>query len=173
MSCTGCKDIVQEIILHEILGSSGGGTGSDSLQIDNGILWVYDDNRGKWLSSFRSTFDAGEKGRVKNKYLQVHDGQTTNLSGFRLPRKATLTAIVAQTRNVETWTVHIRKNGVVTNIASLTMSAVDGNHSSSIDVDLDEGDRVQLFAETTAFLGIKDPLVWVEIAWRNDTLPPP
>jgi hypothetical protein len=173
MACTNCKDIVQEIILHEILGSSSGGTGNNSLQIDNGILWVYDEGRGKWLSSFRATFDAGEKGRVKNKYLIVHDGQTTNLSGFRLPRKATITAVSAQTRNVETWTLHIRRNGSPTNIASLTMSAVDGNHTSSLNIDVDEGDRVQFFAETTNFLGIKDPLIWVEIAWRNDTLLPP
>src|SRR3990167_5696924 len=123
MAVTG-RDVVEEIILHEILGtSSGGSTGSDHLQIDNGILWVYDDTRGKWLSSFKSTFIAGEKGRVKNKYLVVVDGQTLNLAGFRLPRNATITALVAQTKDIETWTLHIRKNGALTNIASLIMSS--------------------------------------------------
>lgn len=168
-----CKDLVNEIILHEILGSSSGGVGSDHLQIDNGILWVYDDNRSKWLSSFRSTFSSGERGRAKNKYLRTLDGQTTNLAGYRLPRKATITALVAQTKDVETWTLRVRKNGGPTDIASLVMTGVSGNHSGSLNIDLDEGDRLQFYAETTAFLGIKDPLVWAEIAWRNDILTPP
>ncbi len=208
-----CDDIIDEIILHEIIGvTSGGGGGTDltitdegifvasgvdtidfvgsgitavnvgggnvrvtvpDIQVDGDILWVYDVTRDKWLSSFRATFGAGERGRIKNKYIPVFDGQVSNLSGYRVVRTATITAIAAQTRNTETWTLRVRKNGGSTNIASLVMTSVNGNHSSSIDVDLDEGDQIQFFADTTGFLGIKDPLVWVEVAWRNDSLAAP
>lgn len=174
MPCFNCSDIVKEIILHEIVDTTTvSGIDQSLLQIDNGILFVYDLSRGKWLSSFRATLGAGEKGRVKNKYLTVFDGQTSNLSGYRLARDATLTAIAIQTRESETWTLHVRKNDLPTNLASLTMTGVDGNHSSVINVNLDEGDRLHFYAETTSFFGIKDPLIWVEIAWRNDTIPSP
>jgi hypothetical protein len=173
MSCTSCHDIAEEIILHEILGSSGGEINNSLLAIDNGILWIYDEGRGKWLSSFRSNFASGEKGRAKNKYLLLFDGQASNLSGYRLTRDATITAVTAQTKSSETWTLHIRKNNDPTNIVSLSMSAAAGNHTGSANIDLVAGDRVQLYAETTSFFGISDPTVWVEIAWRNSVLPIP
>jgi hypothetical protein len=53
---------------------------------------------------------------------------------------------------------------------SLPISGASGAHNTIVDVDLDEGDLVQIFAETTNFFGIKDPFVMIEIAWRNDTL---
>jgi hypothetical protein len=143
------------------------------LKVDGDNLWVYDDTRAKWLSSYRTSLHGGERGRAKNKYLLVVDGQALNLSGWRIPRDATLTAISAQTRSAFTWTLRVRKNGSPTNIASLVMTAAAGAHDTSIDVDLDEGDQLQLYAETTSFFGVKDPLVWVEVAWRNDTLAMP
>jgi hypothetical protein len=211
MSCIDCDKIIEEILLHEIVGfetTAGGGgdiivedddvlvaSGINTLnfaegikavnaggqidvslyelQVDQGLLWVYDTVRGKWLSTQRSTFGAGEKGRIRNKYLMVFDGQVSNLTGWRVVRDATITAIAAQTRNNETWTLRVRKNGDPTDIASLTMSAVDGNHSSVANVDVSEGDQIQFYAETTGFLGIKDALVWVEVAWRNTTLAAP
>ena len=140
------------------------------LQVDDGKLWVYDSSRSKWLSSDRATFGAGERGRAKNKYIPVFDGQVSNLSGYRVVRAATITAISAQTRVNETWTLRVRKNGDLADITSLVMTGVNGNHDDSINIDLDEGDRVQFFAETTGFFGIRDPLVWVEVAWRNTSL---
>lgn len=146
------------------------GLGSNTnLQVDGGKLWVYDSTRNKWLSSDRLTVGAANKARTRNKYLEVFDSQTSNLSGYRLVRDATVTAIAAQTRGSESWTLRMRKNGDPTNIVSLTMSSVEGDHSNVVNVDLDEGDTIQFFAETP--LGaIKDPLVWVEVAWRNDNL---
>jgi hypothetical protein len=173
MSSPNCSDITKEIILHEILGSSSGGSGSTSLEIDNGILWIWDTSKSKWLSSFRATFLAAESGRVKNKYLPLIDGQVSNLSGYRLARDATLTAIATQTRENETWTLHIRKNGSLSNLASLVISNTSGNHSTAINVDFIENDRIEFFAETTSFFGIKDPSVWIEVAWRNSSLPSP
>lgn len=145
----------------------------DSLQIDNNVLWVYDNTRGKWLSSYRFQAYAAEKGRARNKYLPVMDGQASNLTGYRVIRNGTITAISAQTRDVETWTLKIRKNGNPADIVSLVMSGTSGNHSSVTNVDISEGDQLHFYADTTAFLGIKDPLVWIEVAWRNDALAAP
>lgn len=212
MSCIDCDKIIEEILLHEIIGfeTTAGGTvdliiednevlvasgintinfdegikainaGSgqvdvslDSLRLDQGLLWVYDTVRSKWLSTQRASFSAGEKGRIKNKYLMVFDGQVSNITGWRAVRDATITAIAAQTRDAETWTLKVRKNGDPTDIASLVMNGVDGNHSSVTNVDILEGDQVQFYAETTGFFGIKDALVWVEVAWRNTSLAAP
>lgn len=141
-------------------------------QVDGGLLWVYDGSRSKWLSVDRFKPSAAEKGRVRNKYLRVYDSQVMNLSGWRLPRDATLVGITAQTRDVYTWNLRVRKNKSDTNIASLVMTAEEGNHSTSLDIDLDEGDRLHFYADTPSG-AIRDPLVWVEIAWRNDTLATP
>jgi len=168
MGTCGTK-IKQHIIEHEILGIDGGGSITD-IQVDGGRLWVYDSSRSKWLSSDRLTASAGRAGRAKNSYLRLHDGQTSNLTGYRLPRDATITAMMAQTRNVETWTLRVRKNGSATNVASLVLNGVDGRHVITTNVDLDEGDQVQFYADTTEILGIRDPFVWIEIAWRNTNL---
>ena len=140
------------------------------IQVEGDRLWVYDEVRNKWLSAERSTIIAGRKGRAKNSYLRLSDGQSSNLSGYRMPRTGTIVSIMAQTRATETWTVRIRKNGSDTDVASLTLTDVEGYHDSSLDINVEEGDRIQIFAETTGFLGIRDPFIWVEIAWRNDAL---
>lgn len=212
MSTVNSNDIVQELILHEILGfTSGGGGGGSSfnlitednnvfvasgvdtlnfstgiqivdgplnqvdislkdIQLVNDILWTYDTTRTKWLSVQRINFSAGEKGRIKNKYLPVYDGLVSSLTGWRVPRDGVITAMSVQTRANESWTLHIRKNGVATNIASLVLANVDGSHEISTDVNIAAGDRIQFYAETTTFLGIKDVLAWIEISWRNDAL---
>lgn len=168
MSCL-CDDIEKHLIEHEIIGVEAGET-IDWIKLDGGRAWVYDNSRGKWLSTDRLDASAGRKGRAKNSYLRLMDGQASNLTGYRLPRTATITSVSAQTRVNETWTLRIRKNGSSTNLVSLVMSNEDGKHDNSINVDLDEGDQVQFFADTTALLGIRDPFVWVEIAWRNTNL---
>lgn len=138
--------------------------------MDDGDVFVYDDTRGKWLGSHRIIASAGRKGRAKNAYLRLMDGQSCNLTGYRMPRKATITAIAAQTRDDETWTLRVRKNGDLDNIVSLAVTNAAGGHDTGIDVDVEEGDRIQFFAETTSFFGIKDPFVWIEIAWKNENL---
>ena len=168
MSCV-CSDIEKHIIEHEILGVESG-EAIDWIKLDGGRAWVYDISRGKWLSTDRLNAIAGRKGRSRKAYLRLIDGQASNLTGYRLPRNATITSISAQTRVNETWTLRIRKNGSSTDLVSLTMNNEDGKHDNSINIDLDEGDQVQFYADTTALLGIKDPFVWVEIAWRNNNL---
>lgn len=166
-----CSDIRDWMIICEILGGCGSQGGSTSnLVVDGGVLWVYDEVRDKWLSSYRLTATAGRKGRAKNSYLHLIDNHPSNLTGYRMTRDGTITAIAAQTRAVETWTLQIRKNGDPTNIASLSLSGVAGAHDHTVNIDVDEGDQIQFYADTTAFLGIRHPFAWIEVAWRNDTI---
>jgi len=171
MGCVTCDSLKNHIIEHEILGTTTSSV--TNVEVDGGILWVYDDTRSKWLSAERLIATAGRRGRTKNIYLRLIDGQASNLAGYRIPRDGTIVSISAQTRGTETWVLRVRKNGLVTNVASLSVSAAAGAHDVTLDVDVDESDRIEMYADTTAFFGIKDPFVMVEIAWRNDTLPAP
>lgn len=168
MSVNGAS-LKKHIIEHAIIHDEEMATGGDH-QVDGGRLWVYDGVRGKWLSSDRLFATAGRDGRAKNIYLRQQDGQPSNLTGYTMLRNATIVAVAAQTRNNETWTLHIKKNGDPTSVYSLPISGTPGAYNTLVDVDVDQGDLIQLFAETTTFLGIKDPFAMIEIAWRNDTL---
>jgi hypothetical protein len=126
-----------------------------------------DPTRGdKWISADRLNIFSARNGRAKNRYLPYIDGQSSLITGVRIPRNATLLSIVAQTRNTETWTVQVRKNGSTTNLASLPLTGVDGGQITNLDVDFNAGDRIQIYADTTSLLGIRDPNVWIELAWR-------
>ena len=60
-------------------------------------------------------------------------------------RDATITAITAQTNAADTWILEIRKNDSSTVIASLTMTTQEGNHSNTLNIDVDEGDFLQAY----------------------------
>lgn len=166
------SSLERHIIEHEILGIDTGfsGSGLSSLKVDGGRLWIYDSVRGKWLSSDTVIVTASRKGRAKNKYLDFENGVSSLATGFRITGPATIIGLAAQTRAQETWTIHVRKNNTETNIASLSINNLTGSHNNALNINLEEGDFVQFYAETTSFLGIKDPKVWLKIAWRNDNL---
>lgn len=161
--CVTGKEIADHLLMHEILGvESSLPTG---LTIVNGILYIYDDTRLKNLSSFRTTIVAGRSGRAKNVYLGVGDGQPSSSVGIRIPRPSTLTSISAQARGANSWLVHLRKNQ--SNVDLYTLNIItNGIHDITLNLDLDEGDILQFHCDSTAFLGIRDPLVVVEIAAR-------
>jgi hypothetical protein len=159
--------IVDHIIEHEILGID---SSLSNVKVSEGRLWVYDTIRSKWLSSDRFDVVAGRNGRVRNGYLRIVDGLASSASGYRIIRPATITAVGAQGRTLQDWTLRVRKNNETTELVSLTMMGVTGNHDTTIDVDLDEGDMIQFYANTDAFVGVKNIAVWAEVAWRNDNL---
>lgn len=171
MSCVSSKDIRKSIIMAS-LGFGGGGSGTPTdpnadLQISGGHLYMKDGTRGnKWLSADRLTIFSARNGRARNTYLPYIDGQSSFTTGVRIPRNATILSIVAQTRGAETWNVRVRKNGSATNLASLSLSGVAGGQVTSLNVDVSTGDRIQIYADTSGLLGVRDPNVWIELAWR-------
>ena len=79
-------------------------------------------------------------------------------------RDGTITAISAQTNDTDTWTLEIRKNDGTTILTSLAITAAEGNHDNTINVDIDEGDFLQAYCNGT---GVDYPQTLIEIAWRK------
>lgn len=159
MATCGTK-IKQHILEHEILGLG-------NVLTIGGRLWVYDVIREKWLSVDRFQVIGGRNGRTRNIYLDTIDAMPFTLNGWRMIRDGTITSIAVQASSAPVWTLHVRKNGDPTNIASLQINGTLGAHITTINVDLNEGDAVQMYADVPAVTGVYDPLAWVEIAWRR------
>ncbi len=88
----------------------------------------------------------GRKGTtVSNVYLRGPGSTPMNQSGYVMPFDAKIIAISLATSGPETWILEIRKNGVVTPIASLTAVGVQRAYNDSVDVNIDAGDELQFY----------------------------
>jgi len=129
------------------------------------VLAVYDktNSRNRFLSVHRAymTFTGRDNANNTSEYARIGDF-TSNQSGGRLMRNATLTGISAQTNGAETWTVRVRKNGVVTNLASLALTAVSGAQAE-YNIDFNAGDSVEVYIDGTS---IDRPLIRLEFRER-------
>lgn len=132
----------------------------------NGQLATYDktNTRNKWLSASRQyvTFSGRDNAHNTNEYLR-NGVFTSNESSTRLIQNATLVGISANTASAETWTVRVRKNGVLTNLYSKALTASTGTQDATLNVDFDAGDVIQVYCDGT---GINRPLVVLEFAYR-------
>ncbi|MCG8827775.1 hypothetical protein G1J88_05150 [Tenacibaculum dicentrarchi] len=143
-------------------GTSGGQMFVDST---NGILYIYDGTRMKWLSVDRTMIGWGrDNDNTTDQYLRQFNGAPSNKNGWRMIRNATITAITAQTDIDQTWTLEIRKNDGTTAIASLTMTNQQGNHNNAVNIDVNEGDFIQAYCNGTS---VDFPETLIEIAWRK------
>ncbi|MCD8451985.1 hypothetical protein LNI90_07800 [Tenacibaculum dicentrarchi] len=143
-------------------GTSGGQMFVDST---NGILYIYDGTRMKWLSVDRTMIGWGrDSNNTTDQYLRQFNGAPSNKNGWRMIRNATITAITAQTDIDQTWTLEIRKNDGTTAIASLIMTNQQGNHNNILNIDVNEGDFIQAYCNGTS---VDFPETLIEIAWRK------
>jgi hypothetical protein len=132
----------------------------------NGITYVYDGYRTKWLSTNRQYLTSGKGGNSKDIYLRTVDNIATSATGLRMIRNGTIVGMVGQTTGVSTWSFQVRKNGVLAPIASITITAATGGSSSLINVDFSAGDVLQFYANT-AGINIVSPVCITEVAWRG------
>lgn len=143
-------------------GASGGQMFVDNT---NGILYIFDGTRNKWLSVDRTMIGWGRNSdNTTNEYLRQFNGALSSDNGWRMIRNGTITAISAQSNINQNWTLEIRKNDVTTVITSITMTGVQGNHNNTINVDINEGDFIQAYCNGVS---IDYPEVLIEIAWRK------
>lgn len=134
-----------------------------ALSVVNGVLYAYDETRTKWLSVDRKMIWAGrDAANASNIYLRTVDGIATSTTGYRALRNGTITGMVAQTDAASTWTLRIRRNNVVTNIASLAVTST-GTQDTATNVDFSQGDELELYCDGT---GVSRPIGGIEIAWR-------
>lgn len=132
----------------------------------NGQLAIYDktNSRNKSLSVSRQyvTFGGRDSTNTTNEYLR-NALFTSNESSTRLIQNATLVGISVQTNGAETWIARVRRNGVVTNLYSKSLTASAGTQDNTLNVDFAAGDVVQVYCEGT---GVNRPLVVLEFAYR-------
>jgi hypothetical protein len=136
------------------------------IAIINGMLCVYDksNSRNKFLSVSREhmTFVGRDNANNTNEYARVATF-TSNQAGNRLIANATLVGISAQTNGTETWNVRVRKNGALTDVASLSLSAVTGGQDATLNVNFSAGDSIEAYIDGT---GISRPVIKLEFAYR-------
>lgn len=153
-----------EIVPKASLPSSSLADGQIAIQ--TGIMYVYDNSRSKWLSIFRFPVYFGRRGLTEDQYLNVCGGVIpSNNSGIRLIRNATIVGMSAQIDASGTATFRVRKNDSATSLASLTVTAATGAQSSTTNVDLDAGDQIQAYLDSSA--KVEDPVFTIELAWRD------
>jgi hypothetical protein len=132
----------------------------------DGILYIYDATRLKWLSVSRSMVGWGNNGGTPtNTYLNQFGNSPSSSNGWRMMRNGTITGITAQANVNQTWTLQIRKNDAVAVIATLTIPGVQGNHSNSLNIDVQEGDYLQAVLISAA--NVVSPQALIEVAWRK------
>jgi len=162
MSKINSKAISDHILMHEIIGVDGNSTTGD-LIITNGYPVYIDPTRGnKTLTIARNTFAGGKRGKAKNVLLFTEDGVNLQKTGIRMARKGTITMVSVENSKTNTFTLRVRKNGSVTNLTSLAVTAGLGNQDVSTNIDFSQGDLLQFYIEGTA----NDPHTWIEVAWR-------
>jgi len=136
------------------------------MAVKDGILYIYDSTRTKWLSVQREVLVFGRRRKVRNQYLNFAVGNlASNNSGYRIPRDATITAITAQLDASGTCDIHIRRNDTATNIVTLSLSNVNGAVDTSINIDISVNDFLQSYL--SASNRVEDPVVMIEIAYRG------
>ena len=142
------------------------GLAAGQLAVKNNMLCIYDSTRAKWLSVQRSTFAFGRSGSTKNQYLSFFAGNVvSNLSGLLMPYNATIVSISGQLSAIGTCNMDIRLNNTATNSLILALSTVIGASSISSNLDMNAGDLMQAFLDTTT-AGVSNPIMFVEVAWR-------
>lgn len=138
------------------------------LDIKDGILYVYDGTRSKWLSVNRQTVVFGRSGITGNQHLSYMGGGVSSDSGYRPANSATIVSMSVKTSTSDDYSINIRKNDVLTDIASLVVSSTNNAGEITTDVDISVGDYLQCYLEYTGVgSGVEDPVVIIELAWRT------
>ena len=129
----------------------------------DGILYVYDGVRNKWLSVDRQNISWARGGLVTNQYLPIHNSYSIT-NGYRMLRNATITGVTAQSGATGSWQLLILRNNEITTTLFVTLSNEVGKHSNNITLDLNEGDYIKAYALGS---NINSPIGSIEFAWRK------
>ena len=140
---------------------------STSITWFNGVPYIQDPLRGKWLSTSRCLQEFNYRGQnQKSRYLKIGEVVGSG-NGLLMMRKATITGLSTKSRSASNYSIEIRINDVVTPLYTLTASAGSGI-ADTLDVDVDAGDYVQLFMSVGAEDAVDHPLAFIEFAWRYE-----
>ena len=136
------------------------------LAIKDGLLYIYDSTRTKWLSVHREILVFGRRRSVRNQYLNFAVGNlASNNSGYRIPRNATIVAMTGQLDANGSCDMRVRRNDVPTNIATLSITSANGSVDTSTNIDINANDFLQSYLSASS--SVQDPVFMIEIAWRE------
>ena len=140
------------------------------VQIYNGQFFFLDTYRDRWLSTHRHTFSFGldNKNISSDRYMTAIGRMYTNNNGYNLIRNSVITGLSVRTDGISDCEFHIRRNGVGTDVTSISLSGVDHNEIEMLNIDLDKGDFLQIFMEVKSG-NVDYPLLSVEVCWRHDS----
>lgn len=133
-----------------------------------GIVQCYDINRGKVLSVSRETFTFGINHRniIGKRWLNLTGNVNSSMTGYKLPRDATITSMTVQTRNiVNNARFNLRKNSLISNIHTSSLVGVNEIIEDNLNYDVNQGDYLQLFLSVIGG-NVDYPIVTVELAWK-------
>jgi len=129
-----------------------------------GLLYIYDGTRSKWLSVDRQLWEFGTEGLADNEYLQIANQIDDDEQGHTFYRDFTVLGIrVFAPSGNQTKAMAIEKDRSSVHAFSLTAGAYE---KSDLDLDFDAGELLQLFVES-AGTGARDTHAKLEIAWRK------
>lgn len=123
-------------------------------------------SRNTFLSYYRHHmyFSGRDSATNKDEYLRA-GLFTSNQAGPRLMHNMKLMGISVQCETAQTFNIRIRKNGSVTNLATLAVSAATGAHANTYNLDLNAGDQIQVYLDS-AGANVSRPMVTLEMAER-------
>ncbi|MBU0994131.1 MAG: hypothetical protein KJ737_16695 [Proteobacteria bacterium] len=147
------------------IGTIEGGNLSD-INIQNGIVYGRDTVRNKWMGP-REDFIFSRSGFTRKSYLMIGD-VPSNQGGVRVQRNMTITAISCQLDLSGSCTVEVRKNDGSTPIATLTISSAEGAHDNTLNVDVVEGDFLQVYVDAVTL--VRSPTVKITAAYNGGSL---
>ncbi|MBU0995952.1 MAG: hypothetical protein KJ737_25950 [Proteobacteria bacterium] len=164
---SGANDDVETVLaaIDTKIGTIEGGNLSD-INIQNGIVYGRDVTRNKWMGP-REDFIFSRSGNTKRTYLMIGN-VPSNQGGVRLQRNMTITGISAQLDASGSCTVEVRKNDGVTPIATLSINSAEGAHSNAVNIDVSEGDFLQVYVDGSS--AVKSPTVKVTAAYNGGSL---
>ena len=163
------RDILQGSLKGNIYPASPS-EGDIFYRTDNGLQFVYDGSRGKYLSTTRQSLSGGRTTAVfgSTVYLRVGDATQSSTSGFKMFRNGTITAFSVDNNNTLTAarTLEIRVNDSVV-ASSIIGIGAKSTYTDQANADFNAGDIIQV----SALAGVSGSelanwIVVIEIAYR-------
>jgi hypothetical protein len=136
---------------------------------DQGLWYVYDSSRGKYLSP-RQTLTCGRTSAVSGSTVYMRNGDATqsSLSGLKMYRNGTITSFSVQ--NSTTLTANRLFQIRVNDVSTLTTTILSGNTGANYtngNADFNAGDLIQAAALPGGTgSALNNIIVVIEIAWR-------
>lgn len=136
-----------------------------------GILYYYDSSRDKWLSTHKEVvlFNINHRNLSTDRWMAI--GKTpSNISGYKVPRNGTITAITVQTKCCSGNSIFkikkVEKNNMSTDLCSASLSGGSGMIVDDLNKDVNEGDWLQSLMIINSG-SVNYPVLSLEISWRR------